>query len=245
MGHNASDRKFIRTVIRMDGQSVGRHILKCSEPGCGEEHEIIDRGHRQLPFDEVRRRFERDKWFVGKNEKHDQCPKCVKKHRDERSARLKKFEKPAEPQISNVVPITQGEPVMTTTMPDRPISREDKKIINLKLHEVYMGDDQGYYPPHTDHSVAKELGIPVKWVADIREEMFGPAHSNSDIEDQLAKIEAVKAEVIAVAAETQKALVEIRELTVKLPPLTAKMNELQRTIEALTRTSEVIRKAVS
>lgn len=245
MSHNASDRKWIRTNIRMNGQSIGRHIIRCSEPGCTNEHEIIDRNARQLPFNEVEKRFTRDKWFVGRNDKHDVCPECIKKRQDERRSR-RIHSKPAEP-VSNIVPIQQviQETPMTTTMPDRPINREDKRLINIKLHEVYMGEKDGYYAPHTDHSVAKDLGVPVAWVRDLREEMFGPAHSNSDIDDQLAKIEAIKADAAKLADDANAMLNEIRAIVVKLPPLSQRMNDIQRTIEALARTSETIRKAVS
>ncbi len=252
MSHNAGDRKWLRQTIRINGQSVGRHIIRCSE--CSAEHEILDRGYRQLPFDEVERRMVRDKWFVGKNEKHDLCPACVRKKQDERRARRAARPKPeltivssapAPASPSSAQQHIQESAPMTTTMPDRPINRDDKRLINLKLHEVYIDEKSGYYAPHTDHSVAKDLGVPVSWVREIREEMFGPAHSNSDIDDHLAKIEAAKTEALKIIAEANAAINDLKAIVVKLPPLSDRINTITRTVEGLSRVSEVIRKAVS
>lgn len=251
MSHNAGDRKWLRQTIRINGQSVGRHIIRCSE--CSAEHEILDRGYKQLPFDEVERRMVRDKWFVGKNEKHDLCPACVQKKQNERRARRATRPKPELTLVSSAPAPASPPParhiqesaLMTTTMPDRPINRDDKRLINLKLHEVYIDEKSGYYAPHTDHSVAKDLGVPVSWVREIREELFGPAHSNSDIDEHMAKIEAAKAEAHKIIAEANAALNELKMIIVKLPPLSERINAVTRTMEGLSRIAEVIKKAVS
>lgn len=248
MSHNSSDREWLRGHTMMAGARVGRHLIKCSEAGCGKEHEIIDRGYKQLPFNEVTRRFTRDKWFVGKNERHDICPKCQKNkqqiRRSKRRASNAEVAKlfPPPRLVSTSAPM---EPPVTTTMPDRPINRDDKRLINLKLHEVYIGEKEGYFSPHTDQSVAKDLGVPVKWVTDIREDLFGPAHSNSDIDDQLAKIEANKAVVINLGEQVTIALNEIKAIVVRMPALSDRLNEVMRATESLDRKAEIIRKAVS
>lgn len=229
----------------MNGQNVGCHTIRCSE--CPNTKEVLDRGYRQLPFDEVERRFSKAKWFVGKDEKHDLCPDCVKRHTLERRAKRSppKPETPPTLKLVSTTPAPMKEPPpMTTTMPDRPINREDKRIINVKLHEVYIGEKEGYYAPHTDASIAKDLGVPVAWVRDIREELFGPAHSNSEIDDTLAKIEKIKTEAAGMLSSAEKMLNDVSALIVKMPDIRSQIAETRRVIEGLTRTAETIKKAV-
>jgi hypothetical protein len=69
---------------------------------------------------------------------------------------------------------------MTTSavMADKPreLGREDRRIINDKLDEVY--GREAYKAPWTDAAVAKDLGVPRDWVVQVREQFFGPAGSN-------------------------------------------------------------------
>jgi len=244
MSHTRADRKWVRGTIMMSGQRVGCHTIKCSE--CDNSKEVLDRGYKQLPFDEVERRFAKAKWFVGKNEKHDLCPACVTKKTIERRAK-RTPPKQHIPTLTLVptTPIPMKEPApMTVTMPDRPISREDKRLINIKLHEVYIGEKEGYYAPHTDASVAKDLGIPVAWVRDLREEMFGPAHSNSEIDDKLAKIEAATVVATKLHAEADALMNEISRLVIQMPKLRDQIAENRRVVESLTKSADTIKKAV-
>ena len=245
MSHTKADRKWVRGAIMMAGQRVGCHIIRCSE--CPNTKEIIDRGYRQLPFDEVQRRFQRAKWFVGHNEKHDLCPDCIKRHADERRAK-RPAPKPKPAPVLTLVqttpaPMMEAKP-MTTTMPDRAMNRDDKRVINLKLHDVYLSENDGYAPPHTDASVAKELGVPVGWVREIREELFGPAHSNSEINATLSKIEAAKKDAAAIVAKTENLLAEFGKIGAQIPVIREQLAEVKRTLESLHRSADTIKKAV-
>lgn len=241
MSHTKADRKWVRGAIIMSGQRVGAHTIRCSE--CPNSKDVLDRGYRQLPFDEVQRRFQRAKWFVGHNEKHDLCPDCIKRHSDERRAK-RKPQTPVLTIVSTTPPTTTKEKPMTTTMPDRAMTRDDKRVINLKLHEVYIGETHGYAPPHTDHSLAKELGVPVGWVRDIREELFGPAHSNSDIDATLSKIEAAKKDATAILTKAEATMAAFGTMSAQITAIREQIAEVKRTIESLSRSAETIKKAV-
>ena len=67
----------------------------------------------------------------------------------------------------------------------RQMSREDRRIIFEKLNEVYVDEKSGYSSPWTDEKVSVDLGVPRAWVSNVREEMFGPVGSNSDIDGAL------------------------------------------------------------
>lgn len=227
--HNRSDRPWVRGYTLHEGKRIGCHTIKCSS--CTQEKKLIDRGNVQMPFDQISKKFIKAGWLVGKNERRDMCPSCIE---SKTAASRVKHYKPKENVVNFPTPAPTEIP-MTVTMPDRPMNREEKRLINMKLHEVYIGEKYGYYPPHTDQSVAKDMGVPVAWVRDIREELFGPAHSNSEIDDQLAKIETVKAEVVALAAAVDHTLNEIKMAVSKIPPLSDRMSEIKRVCESLTR----------
>lgn len=54
----------------------------------------------------------------------------------------------------------------------RPMDKADRRIVFAKLNEVY-GDDM-YLEDWIDQKVAEDLGVPVEWVAEVREGDFGP-----------------------------------------------------------------------
>ena len=64
-------------------------------------------------------------------------------------------------------------PVVEEISPRQP-SREEKRLIIMAIEDHYLGPDKGYSDGATDETVAKSLNVPVKWVAELREEFFGP-----------------------------------------------------------------------
>lgn len=62
----------------------------------------------------------------------------------------------------------------TPVDPDRKMTRADDQIIFMKMTEVYADERSGYRNDWTDLLVAGDLGVPVDWVALIRERSFGP-----------------------------------------------------------------------
>ena len=121
---------------------------------------------------------------MGKKRKDDLCPKCASKSHQVRAAQPQKplrFEPlPVHPvQIVTTLPIAPKEHPMTAeiatiTPPPRSPSREDKRLIILAIEDHYLGPDKGYAAGVTDATVAANLNVPAKWVADLREEFFGP-----------------------------------------------------------------------
>ena len=56
----------------------------------------------------------------------------------------------------------------------------EKRIIFSKLEEVYLDEKVGYSGDWTDQKMATSLGVPRKWIEDIRESNFGPAANNEE-----------------------------------------------------------------
>jgi hypothetical protein len=93
-------------------------------------------------------------------------------------------------------PTRKEVPMSPTVVPmPRQMSREDRRIVFEKLNDVYVDEKQGYAPPWTDEKVSTDLGVPRSWVVNVREEMFGPVSSNSDIDDALKAASALLGEL--------------------------------------------------
>lgn len=112
----------------------------------------------------VGRKFNEMGWAVDLHKGKHFCPACQ-----------------ASPQVK---PQKQEMEMGVVPLP-KPMGREDKRLIFEKLNEVYIDEKEGYSTPWTDDKVAKDLGVPRAWVADVRDEMFGPVASNSDIDHVL------------------------------------------------------------
>lgn len=78
--------------------------------------------------------------------------------------------------------------------PPRMMSRDDRRIIFAKLSDVYVDEKVGYAQGWSDHRVATDLGVPRKWVEDIRKENFGDVAINEDMEQFRREAEALLAE---------------------------------------------------
>lgn len=76
------------------------------------------------------------------------------------------------PKIPVVAPPVPAAPVAAE--PARSMDKADKRIIFTKLNDVYQDEEHGYSADWTDAKVAADLGVPVEWVAEIRELDFGP-----------------------------------------------------------------------
>ena len=184
--HRSSERYFHRPVIRIDGKSVGCRRIKCASPSCGHEEKILDRTAGGLPASMVEKKFAQKGWEVGANEKHDYCPSCVEVRRiARRTARIKPIS-PNVVSISTPAATAQQEAAKMTTIgatAEAPpeMTREAKRTIFAKLQDVYLDEERGYQSPWTDQAVAKDLGCPLAWIVQVRDDNFGPASDNSEI----------------------------------------------------------------
>ena len=70
-----------------------------------------------------------------------------------------------------MVMLKQDKPVVVAE-PPREMNKEDRRLIFAKIDEVYL--DKSYSKDWDDKKVAVDLGVPLAWVARIREENFGP-----------------------------------------------------------------------
>jgi len=135
----------------------------------GDDDEQVER--------KVADKFERLGWKIGKSTSQHRCPSCftaLKVAAKKRNEQLKVVPinpmetKPIEPieATSVIVEVPQA--------PTKRPSRDERRIIHNKIDEKYVSEAIGYTSGWNDKKVADDLGVPVAWVAEIRDENFGP-----------------------------------------------------------------------
>ena len=86
----------------------------------------------------------------------------------------------------------------------REMSRDERRIINDKLDEVYGKD--AYKAPWTDAAVAKDLGVPRDWVAQVRDQFFGVEGSNPQFDEFLLARDRVEGQIKGLSARYDAAV---------------------------------------
>lgn len=95
---------------------------------------------------------------------------------------------------------------MTTpseTGPREPSRGERRQIIDL-LGDVYDTEAECYTGGETDETVANTLNVMPGWVAQLREQFFGPAGTNTDMGELAAAIDTFIAESQSALADAQR-----------------------------------------
>jgi hypothetical protein len=144
---NGQSKRGARAICSRCGGKDEIFLNTQRSSGSGEDTDIITRG--------IATKFERLGWQTGKTLI---CPKHV--------VLEKKTMKP----IIEIDKVVQ----MSSAAPPRLPTRDEKRIIFQKIDEFYVGETVGYEKNWSDEKVAKDLNVPVAWVATIREENFGP-----------------------------------------------------------------------
>lgn len=179
--------------IERAGKRMRGHTATCSD--CGASETIPDTKFKGLPPDAVAGMFAKKGWEISRRGDH-QCPSCSKKPR----------------KITKEAPVADAPREMTPA---------DKRAIFREIDGHYDERLLRYIGGETDQTIAKRLGFPRAWVADVREAEFGPAGVNEDMDKLKAAIgqgiaqarDAANAalKAAAVAEEAEKTLVDYRK----------------------------------
>lgn len=191
-----------RTVV--DGRQTVR-LAKCV---CGFEGFIIDSSPSGLPPEAVARKLGQRGWDIGRTAAHDRCPRCS--GRSSRTPLTPPQKRAAFCRIAGVARAgSPKEPIMTATnahvadalgvaaeAPREP-TREDKRKIVDRLDRVYAVGEDRYTKNHSDETVAKFLDVPPAWVAQLRDDLYGP-DVNEVATQRAAAIDKVEADAQAI-----------------------------------------------
>ncbi|WP_172332741.1 hypothetical protein, partial [Mangrovicoccus sp. HB161399] len=187
-------------IRKINGKGVNRANVACDT--CGRIETVTcdyfrKAGNEWTPNEgQVLKKMAAQKWAIVKG-KH-LCPTCDAKRR-------------AKPQEEASDMTNKGRAVTDLRQP----SREQKRQIADMLRDVYDLDRGRYVSGETDATVAEVLGggvMPV-WVAEIREEFFGPDGGNDDMAETAAEIAAKLGQIemtLAEADAAQKAVEHVK-----------------------------------
>jgi hypothetical protein len=207
---------FRQCTVTIDGKPKrGAKIIcgKCSAEksiglntshGYGEDDDVVERM--------IASKFEKLGWRIGKQFHLHQCPKC----NESLIAEIKAYKEPGnmaqvvaelrkEPVMDNkVVPIQPVEPPRG----ERPMSRDERRLITEEMLGLYLNETVGYKEDWSDEKVSKKMGVPRVWIAQVRDEAFGPL----DINEQSYK---VTSEIKELTKELTAAMGQVQSLMVK------------------------------
>lgn len=172
------------TNWRTDAGHIIRYALRihCSDCGAFEVIKVPFGAGSSCSQEPADRGFRAKGWRVGRNRKLDVCPACQERVKP-------------EAEVIQLKPNPAPEPPKAE--PPRELSREDRRIIISKLDTIYMDERTGYADGWTDKRVAEDLGVPLAWVASLREENFGPENVNTEARLFVARVEAMVAKIDA------------------------------------------------
>lgn len=180
--------QFAHTSVRHgNGTFIAVHRATCS--ACGATADVRLHGNSHPAPETTAHRLRRDGWAIGQRRRDDLCPQCLSKKTapQRRSPAVS-----TEPQ-TNVT-------ALRAANPPREATREHRRLITLKLEEIYVGEGDGYASGWDDERVARDLNVPRAWVVEVREFAFGPAISQKAPAELLAAIEARGREVANLVA---------------------------------------------
>lgn len=113
----------------------------------------------------------------------------------------------------------------------RPSGSQKRQIIAL-LEEVYDDKAKRYTGDETDKTVAHAIGSDVMWgwVAEIREELFGPDGSNAEMDAIQTEVAAAMKSAGALVQAVEKNLAELKDLRGKFEELHGRVEAVKRAV---------------
>lgn len=228
MSHHPRERVFATRPAKPDGVHVVAALyIKCGHPGCRESIDFLSTGRGKTNPDHARKVWGRKGWEIGRNADSDRCPQHTRLAlRAERETDMGKetpinhasHEKSFDGQLRAAAAVAPIIDAKAARMP----GRDDNQLILIAVQEAYPAPGEGYTAGVTDDSIAAELGLPRVWIAQVREQFFGPAVV---VDPRVAGLEARYAQLLA----TQRKIVdEVATFTADLQTFRLDLNQLKK-----------------
>ena len=226
-------------------------FLVCSETLCGAEQDITDNGERPLPDNVVQKKFLQRGWRIGRDRKHDLCPTCVS-NEDKRRRKPREADLAIDPNKN--IPLTEravmnGAGRLPREAPEelnepRKMDTDERRIIFAKIDESWVGKDEGYRTPWTDQGIARELGVPLAWVVEVRSQFFGEVRDNQEVREILARIESASFEARKLIDDAHDHLKQAQEIAKQTNALNARIADLRKSLEGASAIATRIERAL-
>lgn len=205
------------------------YIIHCGR--CGAHETLAAQNYGMSTAASVLpKKFNQRGWRVGSKASKHICPACQQKTTDTKPASPNKAPVMSQtrehtsstriPAPPPAAPLPLSAELKAKAEPPRAASVDERRIINDKLGDVYA--DKGYTAGWSDERVAKDLGVPRAWVAQVREMLFGP-DINEDDAKALAEAQAILNRMTQLRAEMDRvratAVTQMDQLTAQVSRL--------------------------
>lgn len=217
-----------------DGRRRAYHVVQCAT--CPVQLVLTTNSTAEMAANVIRKRAQFYGWVIGSTHRKDRCPACAGR----------------QPK-SNVIPIKSEESTMpeptilqrASDEPPRTMDVDDRRVIFTKLTEIYIGKEEGYAAPWTDQTVSKDLGVPLAWVVEVRDQFFGPARDNTEVRELLEKLASYQLAITSLKEEAGATTHKLGNIAQKMGAMELSMRDLQRQGEHLATQAARIQKALS
>lgn len=211
-------REYLLEPVRLNsGAWERKHVFRCSR--CPATGDIANSKHRGAlaPGFIIRKMTERG-WHIGRRIEDDLCPSCVKASMKNKAT-----------EVTNMRVVKSSEKVVPVPVVEAPRlpTFDEKRLILSKLDEVYLDANRGYSGGWSDKKVGSDLGIPWKWVADIREANFGPHGGNEVVGEVVAEAKALLADIEANRKEVEE---RVKSLAAREDALNKKLADVLKAV---------------
>lgn len=226
-------REFDHDLVQSSEGRI-RHMIVVTCGACGESVHISQQWRGPSRGDAISNHLRRRGWVIGRNKASaDRCPVCATLPRKAATLRCEGV----SPQIPvRHQPTMEAPTIMATEKPAAPAAeprqpdRESRRLIHAEIETHWLDDAKGFAGGETDLTIARRLGVPQAWVAEVREFSFGSLMVNEDI---------------AAFSQEHKAISDqIVELAKAHLSLAKQIEDARTSLGALTRRAEPILKAV-
>ena len=96
---------------------------------------------------------------------------------------------------------------------ERPMSREERRIITEQMLETYwLNETVGYKEDWSDHKVSDKMGVPRVWIAQVRDETFGPHDTNERCYKTIGEARELLSELATVKQAIEPLLAKLQQL---------------------------------
>lgn len=211
-------------------------IIKCGK--CGGEHELS--AHWKVAKggdtnDAISTHMRKGGWVIGPSPEGDRCPDCAgalrvrRKPKNTSDLMATVFADP-EPKIMTAQKTDAAKVPVAAEPPPKP-DRESRRLIHAEIETNWLDERKGYAGGESDATIARRLGVPPAWVAEVREFSFGSVGANEDI--------------AALEREHKTLLAQADAIALRQNALVKDTADLKDAVAALSKRAAVILKAVS
>jgi hypothetical protein len=238
--------------VEYGGNRVRGMQITC--PKCHLHARVVSNtAARGVPDEQVNntltRKFSEMGWQIGRTASRHLCPACigkqpqlvVPKHIAAIDAAITPFEekKPMKTSMTTTEAVRQAgyggiskETLRAISAEAREMDRDDRRVIYDKLNDHYETAPQtGYRGGWNDARVARDLGVPVEWVAKVRDDLLGP-DTNLMLAEQMAATQAGIAECREYLALLKEVKDHGEKVEAMLEKLTADIAALEQSMKA-------------